>query len=82
MSDLQKLLDSLVESIAQRVVELEREEAVTYLTPDQMAKRMGVAKKTLQNLRSRKMGPKYEKIGGVIRYPVDLLTSFRSKRLS
>jgi hypothetical protein len=31
---------------------------------------MGVAPKTLANLRSRKQGPKFVKVGGRIRYPV------------
>jgi hypothetical protein len=67
-------VEELAERVAQRVVELQQAEAararIEYLAPAAMATRMGVAPKTLANLRSRKQGPKFVKVGGRIRYPV------------
>jgi hypothetical protein len=36
-----------------------------------MAERMGVTVKTLANLRSKKKGPKFAKVGGAVRYVVE-----------
>lgn len=73
MEGLNALIDQLADVVARRVIELQRAEAakqhVTYLTPAQMADRMGVTAKTLANLRSAKKGPKFVKVGGAVRYP-------------
>lgn len=71
MTDLGNLLDELADKVARRIIELESER-VRYMTPREMAVRMKVAEKTLSNLRWRGGGPKYVKVGGKVRYPVDL----------
>ena len=71
---LDTLFDQLADAVARRVLELQKIEAAKnrkiYLTPAQMAERMGVKPKTLANLRSAGQGPKYVKRGRRIRYPV------------
>lgn len=74
MTGLELLVDQLAEAVARRVIELQKAEAeknrTEYLTPDQMAVRMGVTVKTLANQRSAGIGPKFVKVGGAVRYPV------------
>ena len=74
MSNLEALFEQLADVIARRVIELQAVEAtkakIIYLTPEQMAGRMGVTVKTLANQRSVKKGPKFVKVGGAVRYPV------------
>jgi len=68
-------LNVRADRVANRVIELQREEAarrkVTYLTPGEMAVRMGVAEKTLANQRSKGIGPKFVKVGALVRYPLE-----------
>lgn len=75
MDDLTRVMDQFADTIARRVIHLQRAEAAKkarlYLTPAQMAERMGVTVKTLANQRSRKTGPKFVKVGGAVRYPVE-----------
>lgn len=75
MSGFDQLVDQLADAVARRVIELQKAEAakqrITYLTPAQMADRMGVTVKTLANLRSAKKGPKFVKVGGAVRYAVE-----------
>ena len=75
MDDLTRLIDQFADTIARRVICLQHAEAAKkaklYLTPAQMAERMGVTVKTLANLRSKKMGPKFVKVGGAVRYPIE-----------
>jgi hypothetical protein len=72
---MELLMNQIADAVARRVIELQKAEAamkhVDYLRPAQMATRMGVTEKTLANLRSAKKGPKFVKVGGTIRYPVD-----------
>jgi len=74
MNGLEQLVEQLAEAVARRVLELQKAEAaksqVAYLTPSQMAVRLGIAAKTLANQRSKGTGPKFVKVGGAVRYPV------------
>ena len=75
MDDFNRLIDQFADTIARRVVEIQHAEAAKkaklYLTPAQMAERTGVTVKTLANLRSKKSGPRFVKVGGAVRYPVE-----------
>lgn len=72
---LDSLVDQLADAVARRVIELQKLEAeknrTVYLTPKDMAERMGVTVKTLANQRSAGTGPKFVKVGGAVRYPVN-----------
>ena len=72
---LDSLVDQLADAVARRVIELQKLEAeknrTQYLTPQQMSERMGVSVKTLANQRSAGSGPKFVKVGGAVRYPVN-----------
>ena len=74
MDGINSLIDQIADAVARRVVELQRAEAArtktAYLAPRQMAERLGVTEKTLANLRSARKGPKFVKVGGRVRYPV------------
>jgi len=50
-----------------------------YLTPEQLASRWQIQKKTLDNWRYQGKGPKYVRIGSRIRYPVDQVTVYEEK---
>lgn len=71
---LDSLVDQLADAVARRVIELQKIEAertrTQFLTPAQMSERMGVSVKTLANQRSAGTGPKFVKVGGAVRYPV------------
>lgn len=75
MNGLEQLIEVLADKVAQRIFEIQRIEAkknrIVYLTPKQMADRLGVAEKTLANMRSAKTGPTFVKRGGRVRYPVN-----------
>ena len=75
MTDFEHLIEAFADAVARRVVEIQKTEArknrTIFLTPKQMADRLGVAPKTLANLRSAKAGPKFFKQGGRVRYPVE-----------
>ena len=72
---LDSLVDQLADAVARRVIELQKLEAertrTQFLTPAQMAERLGVKPKTLANQRSSGTGPKFVKVGGAVRYPVN-----------
>jgi predicted DNA-binding transcriptional regulator AlpA len=72
---LDSLVDQLADAVARRVIELQKLEAertrTQFLTPTQMAERLGVKTKTLANQRSAGTGPKFVKVGGAVRYPVN-----------
>lgn len=74
-SALDALIEQIAEAVARRVLEMQQAEAAKkrtlYLTPAEMGERMSVTVKTLANLRSNKAGPKFVKVGGSIRYPVN-----------
>lgn len=66
---------ALADLVAARVVDqlearAKRREQIL-LTPEQMAAKLGVAIKTLANMRSKGTGPKFVKVGGAVRYPVE-----------
>lgn len=71
---MDNLLDQLADMIAERVIERQKAEAVksrtVYLTPQQMAERMGLTVGRLANMRSAKIGPKFVKRGRRVQYPV------------
>jgi len=50
-----------------------------YLTPEQLASRWQIQKKTLDNWRYQGKGPKYVRIGSRIRYPVDQVTAYEEE---
>ena len=49
------------------------------LTPVELANRWNIARGTLANWRSSGKGPKFEKIGGAIRYPETAVIAFERK---
>lgn len=71
---LDALVETIADAVARRVIEIQKAEAernrTVYLTPEEMAERMGVTVKTLANQRSAGNGPKFVKVGGAVRYPV------------
>lgn len=50
------------------------------LNEKEAAKVLGLAKRTLQNWRFRRMGPAYLKIGGRVAYLAEDLDEYRKKR--
>lgn len=52
-----------------------------FLSPEQLAKRWGVSRKTLANHRSRKSGLPYHKIGNLVRYRLDDVEAKESSSL-
>ena len=71
---LDALVEAFADAVARRVIELQKVEAerncTVYLTPEAMAERLGVTVKTLANQRSAGTGPKFVKVGGAVRHPV------------
>jgi hypothetical protein len=86
--DLNSILDSLTDIIADKVVERlaktggpganENEDEDELLTTEQAAKIVNIPKKTLEGYRARGTGPKFVRHGRLIRYRrSDLLKSSR-----
>ncbi len=53
---------------------------MTFLTTDQLAARMSVSKKTLEAMRQKGTGPRYQKFGAKVLYSEHLLDEFLAKR--
>ena len=74
-SNIEQVVEQFADVIARRVIAMLKAEAarqrIAHLTPPEMAARMGVTVKTLANLRSKKKGPKFVKVGGAVRYVVE-----------
>jgi excisionase family DNA binding protein len=52
----------------------------TYLTPEEVAKRLQVSEGTLANWRSKRRGPPYMKRGGIL-YPAEKLDAWEESKL-
>jgi hypothetical protein len=75
VNNFEELIERLAQRIADlvmgRMAELEPKGELEYVSPAEMSVHMGIKEATLANLRSRGSGPKFVKVGGAIRYPVD-----------
>jgi hypothetical protein len=54
---------------------------LTHLNQEQLARRWNVSGRTLERWRWRKEGPSYLKVGGRVRYRLDDIESYESRRL-
>lgn len=66
--------EAIATAIAEKIVErLQRHDRIIreYLTPAQVAVLSGFSEKALENLRSRRMGPRYFKVRRSVRYRYD-----------
>lgn len=47
-----------------------------YLTPEQVAKKLGMSEGTLSNWRSKDMGPRWVRIGGKVMYKSEAVSTY------
>lgn len=53
---------------------------VQYLTPEDLAAMLQIAVGTIANWRTRKVGPEYVRIGGVVRYRPEAVSAWLAKQ--
>lgn len=58
--------------------------AVTFLTPYQLHKRWGgaISPKTLANWRAKNIGPRWQKVGGRVVYPLNAVLEYEQASIN